>query len=75
MKFIFSKKTQILMVIFQLSLIIVLCSCDSQKHLGLILDKSLNFNEHFVKRFKACNKLVGSIKCLSSLGIFRAQIL
>ena len=41
--------------------------CNSQKHLGLILDKQLNFNEHVDKKIMICNKLIGSIKCLSSL--------
>ena len=41
--------------------------CNSQKHLGLILDKQLNFNEHVDKKIKVCNKLIGTIKCLSSL--------
>ena len=43
--------------------------CNSQKHLGLILDKQLNFNEHVDKKIiiSICNKLIGSIKCLSSL--------
>ena len=41
--------------------------CNSQKHLGLILDKQLNFNEHIDKKIKVCNKLIGSIKCLSSI--------
>ena len=41
--------------------------CNSQKHLGLILDKQLNFNEHIDKKIKVCNKLIGTIKCLPSL--------
>ena len=41
--------------------------CNSQKHLGLILDKQLNFNEHVDKKIIICNKLIGSIKCLPSL--------
>ena len=41
--------------------------CNSQKHLGLILDKQLNFNEHDDKKIIICNKLIRSIKCLSSL--------
>ena len=41
--------------------------CNSQKHLGLILDKQLNFNEHVDKKIIICNKLIGSIKWLSSL--------
>ena len=41
--------------------------CNSQKHLGLFLDKQLDFNEHIDKRIVICNKLIGSFKCLSSL--------
>ena len=40
---------------------------DSQKHLGLILNKHLNFNVHIEEKTKDFNKLVGSIKFLSSL--------
>lgn len=40
---------------------------DSQKHLGLILNKHLNFNVHIEEKMKDFNKLVGSIKFLSSL--------
>ena len=35
--------------------------------MGLILGKQLSFNEHFDKKIKVCNKLIGTIKCLSSL--------
>ena len=41
--------------------------CNLQKHLRLILDKQLNFNEHVDKKIIICNKLIGSIRCLSSL--------
>ena len=41
--------------------------CSSQKHLELILDKQLNFNEHIDKKIKVCIKLIGTIKCLSSV--------
>ena len=41
--------------------------CNSQKHLGLILDKQLNCNEHVDKKIIICNKLIGSIKYPSSL--------
>ena len=34
--------------------------CESQKHLGVILDKHLNF--HIERNFKICNKLIGTIK-------------
>ena len=39
--------------------------CESQKHLGVILDKHLNFHEHIDRKNKTCNKLTGTIKHLS----------
>ena len=48
--------------------------CNSQKHLGLIRDKQLNFNEHVDKKIIICNKLIGSIKCLSLL-LYRKSLL
>ena len=38
--------------------------CDSHKHLGIVLDKYLNFHEHIAKKIKICNKLIGTIKDL-----------
>ena len=38
---------------------------ESQKHLGIILDKHLNFHEHIRRKIKICNKLIGTIKHLS----------
>ena len=38
--------------------------CESQKHLGVILDKHLNFHEHIERQIKICNKLIGTIKHL-----------
>ena len=35
--------------------------CESQKHLGVILDKHLNFHEHIDKKNKICNKMIGTI--------------
>ena len=35
---------------------------DSQKHLGLILDSKLNFNEHTESKITKCNKIIGSTK-------------
>ena len=32
---------------------------DIQKHLGLILDPKLNFNEHIENKFTKCNKIIG----------------
>ena len=40
--------------------------CESQKHLGVILDKHLNFHEHFERKIKICNKLIDTIKHLSA---------
>ena len=39
--------------------------CESQKHLGVILDNHLNFHEHIERKIKICNKLIGTIKHLS----------
>ena len=38
---------------------------DSQKHLGLILDSKLNFNEHIESKITKCNKIIGLMKKLS----------
>ena len=38
---------------------------ESQKYLGIILDKRLNFHEHIKRRFKICNKLICINKHLS----------
>ena len=38
---------------------------DSQKHVGLILDSKLNFNEHIENKITKCNKIVGLMKILS----------
>ena len=35
-----------------------------QKHLGIILDSDLNFNNHIDQKIKTCNKLVGLIRKL-----------
>ena len=37
----------------------------SHKHLGLILDTKLKFNEHIEDKINKCNKIIGSIKKLS----------
>ena len=39
--------------------------CESQQHLGVILDKHLNLHEHIERKIKICNKLIGTIKHLS----------
>ena len=39
--------------------------CESHKHLGIVLDKHLNFYKHIAKKIKICNKLIGTIKLLS----------
>ena len=38
---------------------------DSHKHLGLILDSKLNFNEHIESKITKCNKIIGLMKKLS----------
>ena len=38
---------------------------DSQKHLGLILDSKLNFNEHIESKITKCNKIIGLMKIFS----------
>ena len=40
-------------------------TCQCQKHLGLILDKRLNFTEHIKSKISKCDKLIGIIKKLS----------
>ena len=40
---------------------------DSQKHLGLVLDSKLNFNEHIESKITKCNKIIGLMKKLSQL--------
>ena len=37
---------------------------DSQKHLGLILDSNLNFNEHVDSKITKCNEIISLIKKL-----------
>ena len=39
-------------------------SCQSQKHLGLILDKWLNFTEHKNSKISKCDKLIEIIKII-----------
>ena len=46
-------------------IIIDLKLCESYNHLGVVLDKHLNFHEHIAKKIKICNKLIGTIKHLS----------
>ena len=36
----------------------------SQKHLGLILDSKLDFNEHIDNKINKCNKIIGIMKRL-----------
>ena len=38
---------------------------DSQKHLGLILDSILKFNDHIESKITKCNKIIGLMKKLS----------
>ena len=35
---------------------------DRQKHLGLILDSKLDFNEHIESKITKCNKIIGIMK-------------
>ena len=37
-------------------------STTSQKHLGLILDSKLDFNDHINKKINTCNKMIGLMK-------------
>ena len=37
----------------------------SQKHLGLVLDSKLDFNEHISNKINKCNKIIGIMKKLS----------
>ena len=39
--------------------------CSSQKHLGLVLDQQLNFNDHIQSEMTKCYKMIGIIKKLS----------
>ena len=39
--------------------------CNHQKHLGVILDSSLNFNTHIDQKIKKYNKLIGLLRRLS----------
>ena len=38
---------------------------NSQKHLGLILDSKLDFNEHIDNKINKCNNIIGIVKRLS----------
>ena len=38
---------------------------DSQKHLGLILESKLDFNEHIESKIGKCNEIIRSMKKLS----------
>ena len=40
---------------------------NSQKHLGLILDSKLDFNEHVDNKTNKCNQILGIMKRLSSI--------
>ena len=40
-------------------------SANSQKHLGVVLDSKLEFNEHVNNKINKCNKLIGIMKKLS----------
>ena len=50
-------------------------SVPSQKHLGLVLDCKLDFNELINKKRSKCNKIIGRMKKLSlTLSSFASQI-
>ena len=38
---------------------------NNQKHVGLILDSKLDFNEHIDNKMKKCNKIIGIMKRIS----------
>ena len=38
---------------------------DSQKHLALVFDSKLNFNEHIESKITKCDKIIGLMKKLS----------
>ena len=40
-------------------------TCSTDKHLGLLLDKRLRFNEHIQSKMNKCCKMIGVIKTLS----------
>ena len=40
-------------------------TCTSQKHLGLVLDQQLNFNDHIQSKMTKCCKMISIIKRLS----------
>ena len=42
-------------------------NCASEKHLGLILDKKLNFKEHSIEKINKAMKIVGTIKKLRNI--------
>ena len=39
-------------------------TCSTHKHLGLLLDKRLSFNEHIQSKMNRCYKMIGIIKRL-----------
>ena len=45
-----------------------------QKHLGLVLDSKLSFNEHVNQKINKCNRILGLMKRLS-LTLLRKQCL
>ena len=44
----------------------IIKKCNHQKHLGVILDSSLNFNTHIDQKIKKYNKLIGLLRRLKS---------
>ena len=39
--------------------------CSHQKHLGTVLDSTLNFNAHVDQKIKKCSRIIGFIRRLS----------
>ena len=37
----------------------------AQKHLGLILDSKLDFNQHIDDKINKCNKIIGTVRRIS----------
>ena len=46
-------------------------SANSQKHLRLVLDTKLDFNEHVNSKINKCNKSIGIMKKLSLINLIK----
>ena len=49
-------------------------SAPAQKHLGLIFDSKLDFNQHIDDKIIKCNKIIGTMRRLS-MTLFRKGLL